>query len=104
MEKRAAQVRMKGNIAETQSGHHREGPVNTGDPGIVLPLKGHQEMEDDAVDGHQKGQNEKEFEKQAEIAFGAFAVRKIAQYGRVILHGFSPRDGPLTVHRCVQKL
>jgi len=47
-------------------------------------------MESDAVNDHEDDENEEKFEKQAQIALGAFAMNKIAQYGRVILHGFSP--------------
>jgi hypothetical protein len=47
-------------------------------------------MEGDAVNGHEDDENEEKLEKQAEIALRAFAMNKIAQYGRVVLHRSSP--------------
>jgi len=77
---------MKGDVPEPERRHHREGPVKTGDPGMVLPLIGHQEMEDHAEDGHHDRQHKHEFEELAEVSPCAFSLEKVADHGGVELH------------------
>jgi len=87
---RLAQVRREGDVAEAQRGHDREGPVHPRDPGVILPFRGHDVMEDDAVDGHHAREHEHEIEELTEVAPGAGPLEKIADDGGIEFHGPSP--------------
>ena len=43
----AAEIRCERNVAEAQRGHDREAPVHAGEPGLLLPLVDHEEVEAD---------------------------------------------------------
>ena len=44
---RPPQIASEGDVAETQGAHHRESPIDTREPGMLLVLVGHQEVKYD---------------------------------------------------------
>ncbi len=56
----APEVRMESDVAEAKRRHHGESPVEAGDPGVLLPLAQHQDVEDHGVDRDHAHQDEQE--------------------------------------------
>lgn len=77
---------MEGDVAEAQSRHDREGPVNAGQPCVVLTFGGHDEMKEDAVNDHHDREDKQELEQLAEVVLGALPLEEVADQDRVVLH------------------
>jgi len=86
--KEPAQIRVKGDVAEAERRHHRQGPVHTGDPGVLLSLAYHQKMEQDGVEGDHGRDNAHEFEQDLNVPLSR-PVKKIGQLAEDKLHVFS---------------
>jgi hypothetical protein len=59
---------LKGDVTEAERGHDGEGPVEAGQPGVLLSLLFHDDVEQDRVEDHERGEGKEEAEKQLEIA------------------------------------
>ena len=63
-----AGVAGEGDVTEAQGGHGRQGPVKTGDPGIIAVFVDHQNVKDDAVENEKENQHQGELEEQPHVA------------------------------------
>ena len=63
----ATQVSVKGDVSKPQGGHHGEGPVDAGKPGVLLTFEGHERMEADAVGGHEEGEDDEKPDEEEEV-------------------------------------
>ncbi len=63
----APDIGVKGDVPKAEGRHHGQGPVDTGDPGVVVPLPLHQEVEPDGVDEDQGREDQGEAEEDAEV-------------------------------------
>ena len=64
----AAQVAMEGDVPEAQGAHHRERPVEARQPGVLLALLEHQDMEDRRVGDHDEAEQKQVAEEAPQVA------------------------------------
>ena len=72
--KHAAEVRVEGDVAEAERGHHRERPVEARNPGVLLTLAQHQQVEADREEDDHRPESEEEAHEYTEIANSAPAA------------------------------
>jgi hypothetical protein len=68
---------MKGDIAETESGHDSERPVETGDPTVLPAFKKHEQMKNDAEKCDDKNKQDEKLEQEKKIPLGRSVLDKI---------------------------
>lgn len=102
--KKTAKVTVKGDVAETQGRHHRQCPIDACNNGKVSALRGHDYMEEVAVDDDQRNQKEGELEQRADIATRPPVLEEKKKLGGEKFHGhYDSIKTPAAVLRSSQK-
>ncbi len=100
-----AEIAHECDVAEAQGRHDRQRPVKPRQPGVVLPLVGHQEMKQNAVDEEKKEENHQKAHQQPGVALLVGAVHQRRHLGKHELHAHArnvggPRRRPVgIIHR-----
>jgi len=66
---------MEGDVAKAQRRHHRQRPVKAGDPGVVLPLPGHEQVKQDAEEENESDEDDHQTQQRMQLG-AAGAVLK----------------------------
>ena len=83
----AAQIGMKGDVAETQGGHDGEGPVKTGQPGVIMSLIGHNQVKKNAVNGEKQRQEDQVTQDEPDVLLGVQVSEEEEELMGYKLHG-----------------
>lgn len=73
--KQPAKIAVEGDVAESQRSHHGQCPVESGEPGMFLPLAHHEEVEENGEKSHPRQERKHEPNQRLQIA-AACAVLK----------------------------
>ena len=67
-------------VSESERGHDHHGPVETGDPRMFLSFHGHDIVEQNAVEGNQRDNDDKILYQQPDVGLDNFTFNKRADY------------------------
>ena len=89
-------IAMESNVAKAQRAHHRQGPVDSSQPGMILPFRvQHDHVEENREEQNNPDQKGGEFEKRANISARCRLIQKIGELRAEQLHGrFQPNKRP----------
>jgi hypothetical protein len=86
IEKPRPEIALEGDIAEAQRRHHGEGPIEAGEPGVLLALPLHEDVEDDGIEPDHRQDQEQEAHEAPHIALPRAVLGDRGQLRREHLH------------------
>jgi len=85
-----ADVRVERDVAEPERAHHGEGPVEAGQPGVLLPLVEHEDVEEDGVDRDRCREEAEVLQQDADVRAVLGAREQVGELRCQELHARSP--------------
>jgi hypothetical protein len=89
--KEPSEIAAKRDVTKAERAHHREGPVESRYPAVLLPLEEHDIVEKQTEDCHHRREHPDEAEKQEHISAAGRAAGKERELGREELHAEAER-------------
>ena len=83
------QITCESYVPKTERWHDGQGPVKTGDPGVVFALILHDEVENRAVDNDRNAHESQELSKWTQVSLNLLVLKEVSQLRRHEFHKLS---------------
>ena len=84
--KDAPEVTRKGNVPKAERGHHRQCPIQAGNPAMLTTFEKHYDVKQDAENSNEKSENQQEAKQKANVATAGRRLQEISELRGQELH------------------